>query len=136
MAGRRGRPPLPLGGLGDPLAFPPSPALPRAGPAAPGPGGGPGGLPPPRRRARAPRGLARALLDAGAEVALSARRPPAPGEPAIARVGWRSAGETDALARATVLVNATPLAGAQEPLAPAGIPRRALVVDLVYGEGV
>jgi shikimate dehydrogenase len=48
-------------------------------------------------------------------------------------VEWRSAAEATALATASVVVNATPLAG-EEGAAPLDrLPRAALIVDLVYG---
>ena len=86
----------------------------------------------------AARSLATALLEAGATVTLSVRagppREPSGGAGEPARVAWRSAEERESIAAAGVVVNATPLAGAEEPAPLALIPRRALVVDLVYGE--
>jgi len=87
----------------------------------------------------AARSLALALLGAGAtEVSAWARRP---GEasaaweaiPGATMTGWESDAARAALAAADVVVNATPLDGADGPCAPAGLPRRAQVVDLVYG---
>jgi shikimate dehydrogenase len=87
----------------------------------------------------AARSLALALADAGcARLAASARRVEEARAgwsaiPGAALVAWRSQAETEALARATLVVNATPLSG-EEPPAPVHLlPRTALVVDLVYG---
>jgi len=86
----------------------------------------------------AARSLATALADSGAAVAISARSPArvgAEGDSLGARlVGWRSAEEIEELVQATVVVNATFLAGRDGPLPVAEIPGGALVVDLVYGE--
>lgn len=90
----------------------------------------------------AARSLALALASAGcASIAASARQV----EGAKARwadipeariVAWRSEAEAAVLADATLVVNATPLTG-EEGGAPIGrLPRRALVVDLVYGPEV
>jgi shikimate dehydrogenase len=51
-------------------------------------------------------------------------------------VGWRSPPERDALAAATLLVNATPLGGEEGPVALDLVARGALVVDLVYAAQV
>lgn len=86
----------------------------------------------------AARSLGLALGDAGARSVVSARRPEAiaaawSGIPNARLVGWRSFAESEALEEATVVINATPLAGAQAPLAVDHIPSGTLVVDLVYG---
>lgn len=86
----------------------------------------------------AARSLALALGDAGARSVVSARRPdaiaPAWSEIPNARlIGWRSFAESEALEDATVVINATPLVGAQAPLPVDLIPSSTLVVDLVYG---
>ena len=86
----------------------------------------------------AARSLAFALEGSGAHVTLSARGEGGAahtraGEDAPwARVVWRSAGESSALASATLVVNATPLGGEEGPLAVELVPRQALIVDLVY----
>ncbi len=90
----------------------------------------------------AARSLALALAAAGAgPVIASARRPDSVREAwrdiAGARVvGWRSADEAQALGEATLVINATPLGGDEDPVALAGVARRALILDLVYGAGV
>lgn len=90
----------------------------------------------------AARGLAVALEEAGAAVTLSARgEGGAPGAPRVdeapwPRVAWRSAAEAEALASATLVVNATPLGGEEGPLAVELVPRAALIVDLGYAAGV
>ena len=86
----------------------------------------------------AARSLALALADAGAPCTISVRRPDAVAAawseiPHARRVGWRSVAEDEALEGATMIINATPLAGAQPPLPVDRIARTALVVDLVYG---
>ncbi len=86
----------------------------------------------------AARSLAAALLEAGATVTLSVRagtlRDDSGGAGEPARVAWRSPEERELIAAAGVVVNATPLTGAEEPAPLELIPRRALVVDLVYGQ--
>src|SRR6266850_5416616 len=57
----------------------------------------------------AARSLALALGNAGAAVTLSARHAARPGDPPVRRVAWRTQDEHDALAAATLVVNATPL---------------------------
>lgn len=86
----------------------------------------------------AARSLALALAGAGATLDVSVR------DPARARaawadvprarvVEWRSAAEEDALQSATVIVNATPLAGEEPPLPLERCPAHALLLDLTYG---
>jgi shikimate dehydrogenase len=89
----------------------------------------------------ASRSLAMALDEAGATQAVSARRPAVAAAawedlPRVARLQWRSTGEARALAAATLVVNGTPLGGAEAPAALDRIARPALIVDLVYGPGV
>lgn len=48
-------------------------------------------------------------------------------------LGWRSEEEGDALASATVVVNCTPLGGAEAPVPLERVNRSACLVDLVYG---
>jgi shikimate dehydrogenase len=90
----------------------------------------------------AARSLALALAAAGiAAVAVSARRPQAVGDqwrgiPCARLAGWRSADEADALRDATLVINATPLGAEDGPVPLAGIARRALILDLVYGAQV
>ena len=90
----------------------------------------------------AARSLALALADLGcARIVSSARRvEEARGRwsaiPGAALVAWRSREETEALAGATLVVNATPLAGDEPPAPVHLLPRAALVVDLVYGADV
>jgi shikimate dehydrogenase len=86
--------------------------------------------------------VALALEAAGAAGMVVCARRLADAEPAwsdlpVARtVGWRSDEELDALARATLVVNATPLSGDQEPAPLEAIAGDALILDLVYGEHV
>jgi shikimate dehydrogenase len=88
----------------------------------------------------AARSLALALAAAGVPaLAVSARRPAAAeaswGDIAGARlVAWRSREEARALGEATVVINATPLGGEEDPAPLAGIGRRAMILDLAYGE--
>lgn len=88
----------------------------------------------------AARSVGHSLIEAGAQVAVSARDPDAarPSWAAIPRVlfvGWRSPEEEEALAGATLVVNATPIA--DESVAPIpSIGPGALIVDMVYGEDV
>jgi shikimate dehydrogenase len=90
----------------------------------------------------AARSLALALTAAGAAaVTVSARRPQSVrdawrGIPGARMVGWRSADEADALRDATLVINATPLGAEDDPAPLAGIARRALILDLVYGAQV
>jgi shikimate dehydrogenase len=86
------------------------------------------------------RSLALALVSAGSsDVTASVREPDrvAPEwralEPARV-VGWRSEAERERIARASVIVNATPLGGRDGPLELVHVPPRALVIDLVYRE--
>jgi shikimate dehydrogenase len=87
----------------------------------------------------AARALALALSEAGcARIAISARgpaaaRPPERAGVAATTVGWRSEEERAALADATLVVNATPIAGDAGPVPLGGVARGALLVDLVYG---
>ncbi len=87
----------------------------------------------------AARSLALALAEAGCgRVTVSARRLDAAREdwrelPGAALVAWRSDLEADALANATLVVNATPLAGEDGPAPLELIARGALIVDLNYG---
>ena len=87
----------------------------------------------------AARSVGLALLEAGAaRVTAWARRP---GEasaaweaiPGVSVGGWDDGAGRSALAGADLVVNATPLTGAEEPCAVGRIPRVARVVDLVYG---
>ena len=87
----------------------------------------------------AARSLALALAAAGCrKIAASARRIEEVQErwhgiAPITLIGWRSEAEAAALAAASVVVNATPLAG-ENGAAPVDLlPRGALIVDLVYG---
>src|SRR5207247_5698655 len=90
----------------------------------------------------AARSLAVALSDIGSpDLVASARHPleAAPSWrdiPAATLVSWRSTAEAEAIARAGVVVNATPLGGENEIAPFDKIPRAALVVDLVYGREV
>ena len=54
-----------------------------------------------------------------------------PGAPLVA---WRGAEERAALAVASLVINATPLGGAEDPAPLAAIARGALILDLNYGE--
>ena len=90
----------------------------------------------------AARSLGLALLEAGAApVTAWARRP---GEasaaweaiPGARVAGWDSEEGRAALARAKVVVNATPRTGPEEPCPIGLVPRDARVVDLVYGPEV
>ena len=87
----------------------------------------------------AARSLALALCAAGVEtVAASSRRPDdvvaAWAEmPEVELLEWRSAEEAARLARATLVINATPLA---DPTPPERIDQGALLIDLVYGPEV
>jgi len=86
----------------------------------------------------AARAIARSLIESGARVTYSARRPEAvaaawSGIPGARAVAWRSAEETEALATATWVAHATPL---EDPLAIVpweALPRGARIVDLRYG---
>ena len=83
----------------------------------------------------AARSLALALGEAGATVTLSARQPAASADPPDlpgTLVSWRSPGEAQALATASLVVNATPLAGEQGPVDLELVPRAAALIDLVY----
>jgi shikimate dehydrogenase len=89
----------------------------------------------------AARSLGLALLAGDADVVVSARRPGDvweawAGMPEARFVAWRSGEEEDALAEATVVVNATPLGGADEPAPLETIRSTALLVDLSYGAAV
>jgi shikimate dehydrogenase len=90
----------------------------------------------------AARSVALALTAAGAAtVAASARRPEAVrdtwrGIPGVRLVGWRSTDEADALGDATLVINATPLGTEDGPAPLAGIARRALIIDVVYGADI
>jgi shikimate dehydrogenase len=89
----------------------------------------------------AARSLALALALEGAEaVVVSARRPEeARAELAdlpVQIVEWRSSAEREALARATLVVNATPLSDPAMLPDPAGLPREAMTIDLAYGESL
>ena len=87
----------------------------------------------------ASRSLALALAGAGCVSVVVASRDPALAAPAWGSVeGVRleaASGEGIAAAHgeATLVVNATPRSAAGEPVAPAGLPRAALLVDLTYG---
>jgi len=88
------------------------------------------------------RSLALAIADAGGRpVDVISRREPEPGEAWGGTLGtrwsaWGSGAATRAIAVADVLVNCTPLAGVEWPVAVERIPRATLVVDLTYGERV
>jgi shikimate dehydrogenase len=88
------------------------------------------------------RSLALAIADAGGRpVEVISRREPEPGEAWGGTLGkrwsaWGSGAATRAIAVADVLVNCTPLAGDEWPVAVERIPRATLVVDLTYGERV
>lgn len=86
----------------------------------------------------AARSVAEALLREGTLVAALARDPQRRAkawEPlgTVPLLKWGTKDALQALDQATVVVNATPLSAEREPLDPAGLPKRALVVDLVYG---
>jgi shikimate dehydrogenase len=87
----------------------------------------------------AARSLGLALLEAGAAPATVWARRPEEARAAWAAlagvrvVAWDSAQGRAALARAAVVVNATPRTGGEEPCPLEFIPRGARVVDLVYG---
>lgn len=88
----------------------------------------------------ASRSLALSLVDEGADVTVSVRDPRV-GEEAFVPIGawaveWRSSQEAAALTEATLVVNATPLGGADGPLPVDRLPAGALIVDLTYGETV
>ena len=86
------------------------------------------------------RSLALALADAGGRpVDVISRREPEPAEAWGGELGkrwsaWGTGAATRAIAVADVLVNCTPLAGDEFPVAVERIPRATLVVDLTYGE--
>jgi shikimate dehydrogenase len=88
----------------------------------------------------AARSLALALAAAGCTaLAVSTRRPGDVEEAwcGVAPVRFAACGsaqELAALARSTLVVNATPLTGAADPLPLERVPRGALLIDLVYGE--
>ncbi|HXJ69008.1 MAG TPA: hypothetical protein VNM39_08880 [Verrucomicrobiae bacterium] len=88
------------------------------------------------------RSLALAIADVGGRpVDVISRREPEPGEAWGGTLGkrwsaWGSGAATRAIAVADVLVNCTPLAGDEWPVAVERIPRATLVVDLTYGERV
>lgn len=86
----------------------------------------------------AARSLALALRDAGAEVSLLARDPAraaaeVEGLTGVRVLGLGEAAGTERLARATLVVNATPVSAPDAPLDPARVPAGALALDLVYG---
>ncbi len=86
----------------------------------------------------AARSLAPALLDAGAEVTVAARRPdPAAWAPlAPARLlAWPSPGLEAALESAGLVVNATPESAADRPVAPGRLRAGTRFADLTYGPG-
>jgi shikimate dehydrogenase len=83
------------------------------------------------------RSLALALLDAGALAldVVSRREPESEEAWRTARwSAWDSPAAGAALAHATVVVNCTPLTGAEPPVALGALARGALVIDLTYGE--
>jgi shikimate dehydrogenase len=90
----------------------------------------------------AARSLALALAQAGcARIAATARDPDAAAGawreiPTAELVLWGSPADRARLADCTLLVNATPLGGAQAPAALERLPRSALVIDLGYREAV
>ena len=90
----------------------------------------------------AARSLALALAAAGCtSIAASARRIAGARErwrglARAALVTWRSEAEAASLAAATVVVNATPLGEEEGAVRVELLPRRALIVDLVYGPSI
>jgi shikimate dehydrogenase len=90
----------------------------------------------------AARSLALALAaNGGANVTASVRDPGAAAAawrevPNAILVRWRSAAETQALHRATLVVNATPLGEAEDPVALERLDPRTMVIDLRYQEQV
>ena len=87
----------------------------------------------------AARSLALALSASSArETTVATRRPAAAAElwrdiPGARLVGWRSEDEVGAMSEASLVINATPLAGEESPAPLHAIARRALILDLVYG---
>ena len=87
----------------------------------------------------AARSLALAIDASGCdEIVVSARHPETAAAawnaiPAARLVRWRSRDEALALASATMVVNATPITGTEDPVPLAAIAIDALIVDLVYG---
>jgi shikimate dehydrogenase len=86
----------------------------------------------------AARSLAAALEHAGAPPATVSARDPEAARAAFDQVSasvvaWRSKAENDALANASVVVNATPLSAPEEIVPLSSVPNSALIVDLVYG---
>jgi len=87
----------------------------------------------------AARSLALALVASGCSGAtVSARRPSESAEawadiPGSRIVPWHSEEEAEALREATLVINATPLVGPDDPAPLERIARRALILDLVYG---
>jgi shikimate dehydrogenase len=89
----------------------------------------------------AARGVGFSLRSAGAHVVVAARdpvgaRPAWSAIPGARFVSWRSPQEEEALADATLVVNATPIADESGPAPLASIAAGALLVDMVYGEEV
>lgn len=90
----------------------------------------------------AARSVALALAAAGAPGTIaSARRPEDVREawrdvPGAGIVTWGSPDQAEALAGATLVINATPLTGDSGPIAPESAPPKALIVDMVYGDGI
>lgn len=90
----------------------------------------------------AARSLGLALAGAPASaLAVSARRPEGiadgwRGIPGAQLVAWRSQEEASVLGGATLVINATPLGGKDDPVALETVARRALILDLNYGERV
>jgi shikimate dehydrogenase len=88
----------------------------------------------------AARGVAYSLRAEGARIAVAARdrdavRPAWSAISGVLFVGWRSPEEEEALAEATLVVNATPIAD-ESVASMATIAPGALLVDMVYGEDV
>jgi len=90
----------------------------------------------------AARSLALALAGVGAApITVSARKPDEIAGawsdiPGTRLVPWRTPEEAMALGDATLVINATPLGGSEEPAPLDAIARGALILDLVYGERV
>jgi len=85
----------------------------------------------------AARAVTLALLEHGARVTWAARRATQAAEwddlAAARLVAWPSPELDEAVARATLVVNATPESAPERPIAPARTARDAVLVDLTYG---
>jgi shikimate dehydrogenase len=89
----------------------------------------------------AARSLALALVELGGEVVVSARRPDAAaaaweGIPDVRFEGWNGDGAERALAAASLIVNATPVADDPGPIDPGRTSPGALIVDLRYERAI